>query len=94
MSVGTYQVAADGQAGPAKAVRVFNIIAKSDSTACVVSVKNGTTTGGTEYDQINGTISQAVIRNYEGGLVFPGGCFIDLDAHTTYVTVSLEVLGV
>jgi hypothetical protein len=94
MSVGTYQVTADGQAGPARAVRVFNIVAKSSGTACVVSVKNGTTTGGTEYDQINGTINQAVIRNYEGGLVFPAGCFIDLDVNTSYVTVSLEVLGV
>ncbi len=94
MSVGTYQVTADGQAGPARAVRVFNIVVKSDGTAGVVAVKNGTTTGGTEFDQINGTINQAVVRNYEGGMVFPSGCYIDLDSHSTYVTVSLEVLGV
>ena len=90
---GTYQVTVDGQAGPAKAVRVWSVVVKSDTTAAVVSLKNGTSTGGTEYDQIDGTISKAVVRSYEGGLVFPAGCFVDLDAHTTYVTVSLEVIG-
>lgn len=90
---GTYQVTgSDGLAGPAKAVRVYSVIVKSDGTAAVVSLRNGTSTG-TVYDQIDGTINQAVIHNYEGGLVFPAGCFVDLDAHSTYVTVSLDVIG-
>ncbi len=90
---GTYQVTTlDGLAGPAKAVRVYSIIVQSDGTAAVVSVRNGTASG-TIYDQIDGTINQAVIHNYEGGMVLPAGCFIDLDSHSTYVTVSLEVIG-
>lgn len=93
MATGTYQVSADGQAGPAQAVRVWNIVVKSTSTAAVVLLKNGTSTGGTEYDQIDGTISKAVRVSYIGGLVFPAGCYIDLDGNTSYVTVSLEVLG-
>ncbi len=92
MFSGTYQVTADGLAGPAAAVRVNSIVVKSGGTAAVVSIKNGGT-GGTIYDQIDGTINQAVVRNYEGGMVLPAGCYIDLDSNTTYVTVNLEVLG-
>jgi hypothetical protein len=87
---GSYRVTADGYAGPAGPVRVHNIIVKSTGTAAVVSVLNGL--AGDAMDQINGTISQAVIRNYEGGLVFPLGCYIDLDANTSYVVVELEAI--
>ncbi len=93
MSSGPYRVTADGLAGPAKAVRVNNIIVKSGSGgAAVVSVLNGT--GGSEFDSILGTTSTGVVRNYEGGAVFPLGCYINLDSNTDYVVVNLEVLGV
>ncbi len=91
-SSGSYRLTADGVAGESAAVRVYNIIVKSGGTAAVVSVKNGST-GGDIYDQIDGTINQAVVRNYEGGLVLPLGCYIDLDSNTTYVVVDLETIG-
>ncbi len=89
---GSYRVTADGLAGPAMAVRVYSVIVKSGGTAAVVSVKNGAAAG-TIYDQVDGTINQAVIHNYEGGLVLPAGCYIDLDANTTYVVANVEVIG-
>ncbi len=93
MSSGSYRVAADGLAGPARAVRVNNIIVKSGSGGgAVVKVLNGT--GGSEFDSILGTTSTGVVRNYEAGFVLPAGCYIDLDTNTDYVVVNLEVLGV
>jgi len=89
---GTYRVTDDGLAGPGVAIRVHSIVVKSGGTAAVVAILNGTSNG-TEYDQINGTINQAVVRNYEGGMVLPTGCYINLDSNTTYVTVNLEVIG-
>ncbi len=87
---GSYRVTADGYAGPAGPVRVYSIIVKSTGTAAVVAVLNGA--AGDQFDQINGTISKAVQRPYEGGLVFPLGCYIDLDANTSYVVVELEAI--
>ncbi len=92
MSVGTYRVTADGYAGPSGvAVRVHEILVKSDGTAAVVQVKNGS--AGSEVDSITGVADQGFVRPYEGGIVMDGGCYINLDAHTTYVVVSLEVIG-
>lgn len=91
---GTYRITADGVLGPSgKAVRVFSIVVLSGAGGgAVVSVCNGTAAT-TEYDQINGTASKAVVREYREGMVFKDGCFIDLDANTVSVMGNLEVIG-
>lgn len=68
---------------------VYAVIVKSGGTAASVLLKLAAT-GGQEYDQIDGTINKAIVRSYPGGLLFPTGCFVDLDANTTYVTVIYE----
>lgn len=84
MQIGSTNLTADGYVSSTSPTRVFAIIVKSAATAAVVAVQNANST---EYDQITGTISQAVIRQYPGGLLFPGGCYIDVDTNTSYVTV-------
>ena len=84
MQIGSTNLTVDGYVSSTSPTRVFAIIVKSGGTAAVVAAKNANTT---EYDQINGTISQSVIRQYPGGLLFPGGCYIDVDTNTSYVTV-------
>lgn len=94
MQSGTIQLTSSGPVYAASTpIRVYSIVVKSDTTAGVLNAKNGGS-GGTEFDQINGTISQAVIRSYgEHGMVFPAGCYLTLDGHCTYATVQFELLS-
>lgn len=86
MQIGSTRLTADGYVVGASGTptRVFAVIVKSTGTAAVVALENAATT---EYDSIDGTISKAVIRQYPGGLLFPDGCNVNVDANTSYVTV-------
>lgn len=70
--------------------RVYSLTVQSGGTAAVVILRNGTSASGTAYAQLDGTISKTIIMNWAGGLWFPGGCFCDVDANTTYATVGYE----
>ncbi len=84
MQIGSKNLSADGYVDSTNATRVFAVIIKSGGTAAVVGFANGQ--GGTEYDSVAGAINTTVIRSYPGGLVFPSGCYVDVDSNTTYVT--------
>lgn len=92
---GTQFFTAAGVVGASgKAVRVFSIVVVSDGTAGVTTVRNGTSSGGTAYDIITGTVSTGAIRYYgTQGVVFAAGCYIDADAHSVGVTVSFNYLS-
>lgn len=83
MSIGSKQLTEDGYVDSTNPTRVYEIIVKA-SDASTVAVKNANTT---EYDSIALTAAGTTRIVYAGGLVFPGGCYIDVDANTTYVTV-------
>ena len=89
LQIGSQNITADGVVGTSgKPVRVFEFIVRSTSDGgAAVAVYNGTSTGGTKYDDLNGTTSLTVRIPYVGGLLFPGGCYLDIDANTSYVTV-------
>lgn len=66
------------------AVRVFTLHVISDGTATVVSLRNGTSASSTAYVTQTGTISTGATFNFgTQGMLFPSGCFLDADAHTT-----------
>lgn len=89
--IGSQNITADGVIGVSgRPVRLYNIQVMSGGTAAVVSIYSGTSTSGTKLDQIDGTISKSVSRGYEGGLYFPNGLYVDLDANTTFVTCGFE----
>ena len=71
-----------------KACRVYSATWLSDGTGRALVLRNGATVGGDIYVNAAGTASVTVTLNFEGGLRFPGGCFIDFTADT--VTVVLE----
>jgi hypothetical protein len=82
---------ADGQVGSSgtPAVRVFMMHIISTSTAAVVSLRNGTSSGATAYVTQTGTISTGSTFTYGlQGMLFPSGCFCDMDANTTSVLVT------
>lgn len=80
--------AAVGTAG--QAVRVFSIhILSGGGGATVVSLRNGSTVSGTVWVTETGIVSTGKTFNYgTQGILFPSGCFVDVDANTTSVLVS------
>lgn len=73
-----------------KPTRIFSATLKSGTSASTVILKNGTTSSGTAYAQIDGIAGQCVIANWAGGLRFPNGLFADTDANISYLTVSFS----
>ncbi len=86
LQIGSQKRTTDGVIGVSgKPVRVFGFIVKADSSGASVVVYDGTSTGGVEYDTVTGAASVNTRISYPGGLLFPDGCYIDIDSHTTYV---------
>lgn len=85
---GITRLTADGAVGTSgRAIRVFSIELISGATASTTSFKNGTSTAGTAYAQVDGLANSSVVVNYAGGKLFPSGCYMDTDANISYCTV-------
>ena len=77
--------------GSGKACRVYSASWLSDGTARDLVLRNGTTASGDIYIQKKGAISDTVVVNWENGLRFPLGCFIDFTASTVSVVVEYRI---
>lgn len=90
---GSVLITADGAVGTSgQAVRIFSIHIVSSGTAAIVSFYNNTSASGTAYLKITGTISTGVTVAFgPTGVLFPSGCFIDVDTNTVSVLVSYSV---
>lgn len=87
---GSQLVTADavlGISGQAKIVYSIHIISGAGGAA-VVSLRRGTTDSATIGITEEGVASKGATKNYEGGMYFPAGCFVDVDTNTTSVLVS------
>lgn len=81
-----------GTSGTPVAVYGVNII--SDGTAGVVILRDGTAGSGDVRISLTGTASKGVYIDIPGGIVFPTGCYVDIDAHVTpSCTVVFEQLS-
>jgi len=67
-------------------IRVYCVSLLSGATASVLALRNGTSTAGNIFEQVDGIAIQSVTKNYAGGLSFPAGCFADVDANITSAT--------
>ena len=74
--------------GAVPPVRVYSVHLVSGATASTCTLKNGTTTSGDVYVQIDGIASQGQTLNFAGGLRFPAGCFFDADANISSAVVT------
>lgn len=84
-------ISADGVLGDSgKAVAVYGMNIISGGTAGVVILRDGATVGSTSVIQEVGTISVGKSIGYYVGVVFPNGCFVDIDANVTQVTLFYE----
>ncbi len=90
---GLITLTASGVVGDsAKAQRLYGAAITSDSTAGVTILYSGTGTGGTKVLELDGTISKSLlIANFPAeGVLFPGGLYASLDAHSTSVSFMVE----
>ncbi len=95
MAVGFQRITADGvlnTSGEPVAIYGLNILSTGGGGG-VVNLRSGTAVGGAIIIQEQGTTSQGRSVNYGGnGIVFPSGCYVDVDANVTSVTIAFERL--
>jgi len=78
-NIGSQYLAADGAVGPSgKPIRLFSATHLSDGTARTLVLRNGTADSATIWVTAAGVFSSTVTTNWEGGLLFPNGCFFDI----------------
>ncbi len=90
-NAGTQLITADGVVGAASvAVRIFAIhILSGAGGGAVVSLRSGAVVGGTIWVTETGTASTGKTFTYGlQGILFPSGCFVDVDTNTTSVAVT------
>lgn len=90
-NAGTQLITADGVVGSSGvAVRIFAVhILSGGGGAAVVSLRSGTVVGGTAWITETGTTSTGKTFSYgTQGVLFPNGCFCDVDTNTTSVAVT------
>lgn len=89
-AVGTVYTTADVECSTAgKPFRVFHMSVLSGGTAAVVSLKNNGASG-TVYATCKASVV-SVSNEFDfgtNGILFPQGCYIDVDGNTTSVTLS------
>lgn len=74
-----------------KPIRVFALSFVSGGTAGVILLRNGTSTAGTAFVREDGVISSGKTIQYgQTGILFPAGCFLDLDANVSAGVVSFS----
>ena len=72
--------------------RVFSATWRCDGATDVnLVLRNGTSASGTVYVQQAGTNGVSVTQNWEGGLLFPDGCFFDKDADVAASVIEFRV---
>jgi hypothetical protein len=89
-NAGVQQFTADGSVGTSGvAVRVFSLHIISGGTAAIVSLRNGTSSGALAYiTQTAPVVSTGNTFVYgDKGILFPAGCFCDVDTNTTSALV-------
>lgn len=82
---------ADGVVGQSgKPYRLYSVTWLSGGTAGVLVLRNGAADTADAFVTLSGTISRSVTQNFEGGLLFPAGCFYDHDSNTTRAMICGE----
>jgi hypothetical protein len=89
---GTTRLTASGVVGTSGAqIRVWKLLIGSTATPANVKLRNGTSTSGAIFVEDAGLANQNA-RNVAGmgatGMLFPSGCYCEMDANTTAVVIG------
>lgn len=88
VSISNQTNAAIGPLG--RPIRVYDAYVISDGTASTVKLFNGSNASGSDFSQIDGIISKSSVLPISSaqGVLFPNGCFAQVDSHTVNLVVS------
>ena len=93
MAAGYQLYIADGvvsASGTPVAIYAVNIVSNGAAIGKVI-LRNGTSASDTAVISINGSTGIGTLHDFGGaGLVFPSGCFVDIDANTAQATVAFK----
>lgn len=86
----------DQALGPSgKPIRVYDAILISGSTASTVKLIHGTNNSGTtqQFLQLDGVVNKSSLLQISSsnGVLFPNGCFVDMDNNTKSLMVSWDL---
>jgi len=91
LPIGSQKRTTDGVIGTSgKKIRLYGLICRAGGSDAVVALHDGTSTAGAQMDAINITASTTNRVSYPGGLYLGSGCFIDVDANTSFVVAIYE----
>ena len=94
MRLGFARLTADGVLNTSgKPVAIHSIHIVSGGTAGVVILRHGTAVTDTATIQETGTANTGKTVDFGANIVFPSGCFVDIDANVTYVTIVYETVS-
>lgn len=83
------RLTADGVVGSSgKPTRLFSVEVLSGASNGVLVLRNGTADTATIYVQKDGLANKTVGYSWEGGLLFPDGCFFDKDTNVTAIVYT------
>ena len=91
-SSGSTTLTADGAVGIiGKPTRIFSATWICDGATNVnLVLRNGSSASGTVYVQQAGTNAKSVTQNWHNGLLFPSGCFFDIDGDVASATIEFR----
>jgi len=88
---GRIRITADGAViTSGQPVRVYNVTWLSGTTAGFVGLRNGTGTSADLDFYDDGVASKTFTQNFTNGKLFPAGCYCDIDANVTWVTIECK----
>lgn len=91
LPIGSQKRTTDGVIGTsAKKIRLYGLIVRAAASDSTILVYDGASTAGTLVDTISATASTTTRVIYAGGLYLGSGCYIDVDANTSFVTAIYE----
>lgn len=86
LPIGSQKITADGVIGTSgRKIRVYGFIVRAGGSDTVVAVHDGTSTSGAQVDAINVSASTTNRVTYPGGLLMTNGCYLNVDANTSFV---------
>lgn len=74
-----------------KPCRIWNVSWLSDGTARDLVLRNGSSASGDIRIQAAGSVSTTQTLNFEGGKLFPAGCFFDFTASMVSASFEFEM---
>lgn len=91
LPIGSQKRTDDGVIGTSgKKIRIYGFIVRAGGSDTSVEVYNGTTAADTLVDVIAASANTTTRIMYAGGMLLGSGCFINVDANTSFVTAILE----